>query len=230
MSPAVNPPTDQYLRTTIKQLQSDVAKLQQQQQTGIVDSKGVQRILIGRQSDGTYGIVAFDASGNRRIDLGQLSNGDYGLASYSLANDGTFVEVLPIVVAPEVAALETTAATSYGDLATVGPVCTVTVGASGRVNVIGGSYIGLPGEASANPVAAIGLFVDGVQNPTRSLASLQMSTGTSATGVAGTTFGQVLITGLTPGAHTFKLQYKTSGLTGGNTVTFGFRTLSVQPL
>lgn len=115
---------------------------------------------------------------------------------------------------------------SYGDMATVGPIVTITVGASGiaiiqasaliRVNTDSGSNIGYISFAltGANTLAA------GTANEAQLIADT-MAAGTSSRVNATISLARVL-TGLTPGSTTFTLKYQKLG-----TATINNRQLSV---
>lgn len=120
----------------------------------------------------------------------------------------------------EVVPEETTTSTSYVDLATAGPSVTATIGLSGRAIVLGGAYMT---STVTNQTVVAGLKVDAAA--TFDFAAL----GNNSSGsIAGDHSAAVLITGLTAGAHTFKLQYLQS--LGGATGRFGSRWIMVLPL
>lgn len=113
---------------------------------------------------------------------------------------------------------QTTASTSYTDLSTVGPTVTVTVGSSGKVLV----------------TMNCELFTSGVNNAYASIlisgATTQAATddqaiqnGTGADCAGGQSF---LLSGLSTGSTTFKMQYRVSAGTG----TFARRRVSVLVL
>ena len=119
-----------------------------------------------------------------------------------------------------VATSETTTATTATDLATTGPSVTLTVGATGKVLLIGsfatenstttargrGFYI----LSGANTIAATEFMGDRSPTTTQSIYCS----------------GMVLLTGLNQGSTTFKLQYATTA----STQTFSGRVLTVIPL
>lgn len=120
-----------------------------------------------------------------------------------------------------VATGETTSSTTAADLSTTGPSVTVTIGANGlafvsvsanyqhtSASIEGVLYYVISG---ATTVAATQIAGD--RNPTIN-QNIQLS-------------GSRLITGLTPGSNTFKLQYSN---TTGATATFGSRFITVLPL
>lgn len=164
----------------------------------VLDAAGVVRVKIGK--DGTdYGVKIYDAAGVNAVSLATLAFGQ------------NYAEVVPE---------ESTTSTSYVDLATVGPSVPVTVGPSGRAIVLGGAYMT---STVTNQTVVAGLKVDA--SATFDFAAL----GNNSSGsIAGDHSAGVLVVGLSPGAHTFKLQYLQS--LGGATGRFGSRWMLVLPL
>ena len=163
----------------------------------VLDAAGVVRIKIGK--DGTdYGIKVYDAAGANPVSLAQLGFGQ------------AYAEVVPE---------ESTTSTSFVDLATPGPSITVPIGPSGRAIVLGGAYMT---STVTNQTVVTGLKVDG--NVPFDLADLGNNTSGS---IAGDHSSGVLISGLSAGNHTFKLQYLQS--LGGATGRWGARWLLVLP-
>jgi hypothetical protein len=109
---------------------------------------------------------------------------------------------------------QTTTATSYGDLATVGPVVTVVTGTSALVTI--GSALQNSGTANS----LMGWAVSGASTiaVTDDVGGAYGTTGATVTG----TFLQ---TGLTPGSNVFTAKYQVSAGTG----TFTFRNITVLP-
>lgn len=108
---------------------------------------------------------------------------------------------------------------AYGDLATVGPQVTVQINASGIALCFFSAHLnaaGLQGWAS--------LSVDGA-TPTDAQA-LVANVGFGGAVTDDGRMGFRYVSGLTAGAHTFKLQYRTVG----GSVTFKNRKLIVLPL
>src|ERR1035441_3953591 len=67
MSPAVAPPSTDYLAGRFKKIEADITALATTQNQYVLDHNGTQRLALGwQQIDGTYALVTFDASGNRR--------------------------------------------------------------------------------------------------------------------------------------------------------------------
>lgn len=164
----------------------------------VLDAAGVVRVKIGK--DGTdYGVKIYDAAGANAVSLATLAFGQ------------NYAEVIPE---------EATTSTSYVDLATVGPSVPVTVGPSGRAIVLGGAYMT---STVTNQTVVAGLKVDAAA--TFDFAALGNNTSGS---IAGDHAAGVLVSGLSAGAHTFKLQYLQS--LGGATARFGSRWMLVLPL
>jgi hypothetical protein len=151
----------------------------------------------------------------------------------ALTSIKTFIRTINSTQFVEVPTSESTTSTTYADLTTVGPVCdsaltpgpgvgpSVNAGAIGKVQVIASAFM----APTANPLgvsASIGLSVDGAAAFT--VASIENDVNNAN---ASTVTGFALVEGLSPGPHTFKLQYEVSA---GNTCTFRDRALNVQPI
>ena len=207
--PAVNFSQDDWLVQQIQQLQQQVQALQTQQQYVIVD-----------------------AQLRQRVQLGLLNNGDYGLLVTDPVNS-VQTEYLP-VYQNVVAATEGTSSASYTDLTTAGPSVTVTIGASGMAQIFIGSYIGVTAVQNAQAGGFVGVATDGV-DPVGGigldeLLYFAMSTANvvpSCTGIASSQSGIYVVSGLSPGTHTFKMRYKAAG---GGTSNFSSRFIQVRPL
>lgn len=117
---------------------------------------------------------------------------------------------------------ETTASTTYVNLATVGPTVTVTTGT--RAIVAHGGRIG-PVTTGATASCKMSWAVSGA---TTIAASDNWAAGIVAMSTTGVVYGSrwYLATGLTPGSNTFQCKYAVSSGTG----TFMFRSLHVIPL
>lgn len=118
-----------------------------------------------------------------------------------------------------VATAQTTSSITAADLSTVGPSVTVTVGANGRVLLIGAVSF------SSNATSALGSIsysMSGANSGSASLGSNRNPTATQSTSV----LGAVIVTGLTAGSTTFKLQYSTNS----GTATFSLRNLQAIAL
>lgn len=163
----------------------------------VLDAAGVVRVRIGK--DGSdYGVKVYDAAGANPVSLAALAFGQSYAAVFTQQG---------------------TTSTTFVDLATAGPERTVTVGQSGRVIVLGGAFAV---SYDTNQSAVIGLKVDG--NASYDWAVVTNNTG----GDVGANIARAeLIEGLTPGNHTFKLQYRQT--LGGGSVEFAVRWLLVLP-
>jgi hypothetical protein len=235
-------PSHPSLVKMLEDLRKRITALEQTQNFGVRDGSGVQRVFAGQQFTKSglivpgsiagaapstlFNIAAFDTSGNVRAVLGDLVSGDYGLAVTDV--NGATTEILPVYSSTEVRTEEFTSSTSYTDLATVGPSVSAVIGASGACHVIANAFISTPVTASSITGGEVGISIDGnaPAPPLDGLLINQISTGTSATGTLINVSGQAYVTGLSAGAHTFKLVYKSSGGSAG----FGNRFLQVRPL
>lgn len=114
-----------------------------------------------------------------------------------------------------IATPQTTTSTSYTDLATVGPSCTVTIGANGLALLC----VTIDGYNSGASYAIAAYSASGANtiSNTQCFALVQSEVQSSYV---------ILLTGLTAGSTTFKVQYKVTGGTG----TFQNRGISVVPL
>jgi hypothetical protein len=221
MSVTPQPPN---LLKTLEEIKQRLKGLEQNQNWGIRDGKGIQRLFAGRQpTSGLYNLAAFDSSGNVRLLIGGLPNGDSGAMVFDPAT-GASQEIWPAMTV-EIDTLEATSSTSYTDLATVGPTVTAEVYATGNVLVTASSYLSTPGAASSINGSYVGVSVDG--GAAIDLLQLQLSTPAgAAVGAAAQFSRQKEITGLSAGLHTFKLKYKALG----GSSSFETRVLTVQPL
>jgi hypothetical protein len=118
-----------------------------------------------------------------------------------------------------VSASESTSSTSYTNLATIGPTVTVTVPASGRVLVIVTAQIN---GSTGNAAGFMSVFIDGAVTLGVADATSLRVAGNNAVRASATS----LITGLTPGTHTFTAAYR---LAGTGTATFAERNIVVIP-
>jgi hypothetical protein len=205
MSPAVNPNPNDYLRTLLKGFDARLKALETQQNGGVLDNKGVQRVQYGLLKSGDYGFSVTDASGT------------------------TTTEILPIYEESDGGNTLSTSTLSYitdGNM----PALTAIIGTSGQALLTVNSYIGVTGVAAAQSAGFIGVSIDGGA-PTGALNDLLYfsvsSPSAGAVGIAGNQSAQVVLTGLSPGSHTFRPEFMT---VGGLTVTFRNRFVQVRPL
>lgn len=110
------------------------------------------------------------------------------------------------IAAARVETDETQAASAgFADLATAGPSVTLTM--SGTVAYVWCSAVAYRTGGAGNS-ALLGVAVSGSSTVAASAVTQTSSAGASITASLSTSF---LLTGLTPGSNTFKLQYKNDG-------------------
>lgn len=112
--------------------------------------------------------------------------------------------------AATVAAVQTSASTTYVDLATVGPTVTVTIGSTGKALV---SLYNAQNNNTASQAVFMGFAVSGAT--TIAASDAQSLAFTSPVGGGGNrSTAQVLVTGLNPGSTTFTAKYRVTANTG----------------
>ena len=170
--------------------------------------------------------ICTDSSDVERVRLGLLASGDFGLAVTD-PTTSTVTEFLPVYYS-QVPALEATTSGSYTNLTTAGPTLTATIGASGNALVTVNTYMGVNAIAGSQAGGLVGVSVDGAA-PTGVLDEIlyYSISAAAAVGIAGNNSAAVIVTGLSPGQHTFTMKYKTFN---GGTVNFGPRYLQVRPI
>ncbi len=122
-----------------------------------------------------------------------------------------------------VATSQTTTSASYTDLATVGPICTVTIGVNGM------AWVQMSADAqnnTANSYSVIAFDISGATTRAPAPPYESFYQHYSSNTEIKLSYG-VLVTGLTPGITTFTLKYK---IVTASTSTFQARELSVLPL
>jgi hypothetical protein len=207
--PKTSGPTQFHFGKILGDLRRDLNAVITQQNQSTVDATLTTRLFSGLQGDGTYGITAYDAAGNKRATFGGLPDGNHGIAIYDEDNDGGYVEVNAPLVA-EIPFSTVLATTSTTDAPISGsPALPIAVGASGKCLVTLSSYLSIP----AGGQAVAGLFVDGVVSSSPGLP-IDL-TSTSAMSV--TASNSALLTGLSQGAHTLSVEYRS---TTGASVSF----------
>lgn len=137
------------------------------------------------------------ADGGTGASTAQAARDALGISSWSYAT---------------VATLETTASTSYADLATVGPSVTITVPASGNVMITIGSSQSNAGASGGNLATVAVSGASTVTAATNEAIGILFASG--AIGLTVEASRSFVLTGLTPGSSTFKMQYKVLGNTG----------------
>lgn len=178
-------------------------------------------LKVGQLKEGSntyYGLAVYDQSGNLMAQVGQLSDGTYGASHVNSSGAQVDLGTMVSPTVAEVVTAQSTTSLSFTDLATVGPELTCYIGPSGRALVWLSAFVS-PGTADNG--GNVGLSIDGGSADLN--YSIEYETSTAFIG--STVTGPQLITGLSTGNHTFKMQYSsTSG-----TVTFSNRYLLVQP-
>jgi hypothetical protein len=118
-----------------------------------------------------------------------------------------------------VTADETTASTTYTDLATPGPAVVANIGKSGQalITISAGMYTNATGKNVSVAISGATTKSPYTAGPTLRKDDAAFTVKTSVT---------YLETGLNPGVHTFTMKYKTSGATGN----FFDRIITVVPL
>ena len=217
--PDANLPPGDGLFALLKQLGQRLTAVENQQNWGVTDGNGVQRIKAGLQDDGTYGIWFFDLNGTAQVKQGDLGGGIYGQAVLNPAGVMQWIAGRSI---QSVTGTLTYSSTSWGAL-TGGPSVTAPVGPSGEVDVALGSTI-TPGSYASGETAQLRVAVDGTG---QTYPYLLVSVGASST-QSQTTYAEATISGLSPGVHTFTLQAWAS--TAGVAATYADTVLAVTPV
>ena len=221
-----NLPPGDGLFALLAQINRRLQALETQQNWGITDGNGVQRIRAGLQPDGTYGIWVFDTTGDVAVRLGDLTGGQYGLAVLPAgAAPGTPLQRVGGALEAQQTTGVSYSSTTWGDTSPAGPSLTVPIGVSGQALVTMDCQIS-SGANAAGETALAGLSIDGAA-PAAPYPLIEegITLNGSIVGSASSTF---LVSGLTAGSHTFKMQYKVSTATVNG--TFAASTLIVQPL
>ena len=170
-----------------------------------LDPNGNVRAAIGPyviNGTETYSLQIYDSTGKIRLQAGDLVGGD-GIGIWDAV--GTPLELLPSYDAT-VSTQESTTSTTYTDLTTVGPEVTIQVGSSGRVQVTASAFIQVPVQTS-QAGGFVGISVDGAA-PSGDLAYCFNSIGVAGGYLAGSYSATTILTGLSQGSHTLKLQYR----------------------
>lgn len=141
------------------------------------------------------------------------------LGTAALTNASVTADKLSTGAATDtVATQQTTTSTTFTDLATTGPSVTVTIGANGLALV---SIAASMFTNAAGGYAVAGFVVSGAN-------TIAADNRMIVNGLAEIMYGNsILLTGLTPGSTTFKLQYRVIGAVTG---TFSLRSIAVIPL
>lgn len=129
-----------------------------------------------------------------------------------------------LIVAASVIATEETQASgaAYGNLATVGPVVTLSTGTSVLVSLSAGILNSLAANYGYMSFAVSGATT---RNPNDNDATVF---GSAVGNIGATTASNIIVTGLNAGANTFTAKYRNGG--GGGTWAFNRRSITVIPL
>lgn len=192
------PPGQDYLMRRLATLERQVRELAaaRRMEAATIGSGGL------TVTDGAIRVL--DAGGVLKVQAGKLPDGTYGLAA---VNDGGQLVTLSTLAFGLQAAVITTqegrTSSTLGDLATVGPAVTVTVGETGRCLVMVGC------TASYGAVFAGGLMGYAISGATTRAASIDeaMETSTTAENVVFGATRAFIAEGLTPGANTITAKY-----------------------
>lgn len=182
---------------------------------------------------------AKDSTGSERVRMGLLTDGTYGI-EVKEANQNTFHQV-PFVFAQQIQAFEGLATTTFSRLTTTGPVVTVPVRSSGRIQITISTQIQWPANAfgtGTNEGGSCSFQATGANTIALATAInfLLCGKGWVWAIAGGNTFSDTqlcmvthtaVLTGLTPGDTTFEVFYRSHS---ANTTEFGLRTLSIVAL
>jgi hypothetical protein len=129
----------------------------------------------------------------------------------------------------QVLTVETTTSATFTDLTTAGPSVTITVPASGTVLVWQSSFLK---NDTASDGAKVGLDISGASTVSAStnetnFGGLSLTNNANSAGLSVECSKMFVVTGLTAGSTTFKMQYRR---TVGGTATFADRVIVVQTL
>lgn len=188
----------------------------------IKNASGNKIVEIGECADNRHGIQVYKDNGVRVARIGELASGTEGIEVIDEVT-GELVRVSTLAfgtVAHTISTPESTAVTSFTNLATVGPFVTVNIGNSGRAIVMISSGI----NAGAAGGASIGVDIAGPGgwfwgaggNRTLSVEDGNWSLGKS-----------FLVEGLVAGANTFQMKYMNGA--GAGSALFYDRHIAVMP-
>ena len=173
------------------------------------NSNGNIILEAGECLDGRHGVQVYKDNGTRVARIGELESGSEGV---EVLNDlGQLVRVSTLAFGTNAASITNlearTAGTGYGDLATPGPVVSVTVGNTGRALVFLSGWI-LPGTSPSLGAGSVSFDIQDA------LGAVIPATGLKSFGVgSGVNSGSCrvfLVTGLPPGLTFFAAKYSAS--------------------
>lgn len=183
----------------------------------VLDAASAERIRLGRLADASFGLEVVDPVAGR-VKLSTLAFGPTATAD---PDDGTRTGSI---------------AFDWGDLtgSSGGPSATVTVGSSGKALVFISAYAQMSAVDDDGRAAYIGFEISGATsrapdaNPPAGM-DFTPTVG-DVVSVAGTIGRHALVSGLTPGSHTFTMKYASWGVSAGSgTATFLTRDIAVFP-
>jgi hypothetical protein len=186
----------------------------------ILDPLGRLVVSVGYQPDGSIGIGMYNpATGVRIISLGQTP-GELSLYALSVLNSAGVLQQVAGTVANVATANQTLTVSGAAPVAfSDGPSVTAIIGPSGEAEVGLGAFV-----ASDNVTSGFTeLAVDGAVWVIPSTTTPMLS---CAGGNNNSSFGTGLITGLSPGSHTFSHMYQ---FFGNSPVIFSERNIVVNP-
>ena len=187
----------------------------------VFDNSNHRRMRIGQlTSTGRYGAEVYDNSGNTKARLGTLGDGTFGV-EISTGGSG-LVHLQQLAFAQGYVSNVSGVNTSSTVLVDLSPATSVTasVGNSGRAIVLGGAFATCKAN---NQTCIVSLTVDSRASTT--IGAVQNLSGGASIGASA--FGTALVTGLSSGSHTFKLQFRQT-LTGSS-ASFADRQILVLP-
>lgn len=158
------------------------------------------------------GLHVYDSSDRNRVNLGGLSNGDYGLQVIDPSGQSNEIR-------PTYSASNYTSGSLNTTLSAIGSAVTATIGESGRALVTGSAYFGI----GANMTATGYVYVDGTTATGEPEIVLSNS---NSGGIAGTVSATTVVSGLTPGSHSFQIYANVSTGSG----SYGETAVTVIPL
>lgn len=192
----------------------------------ILAPNGHPALILGYQPDGSIGLGVYDPLTDTKVmQAGQGSGGLYGL---SVLNKAT--NIFQLVSGTSTAQANATVTTSslYPTFQSFGdePSVTVTIGGSGQALISFGAHLGMGGD---NDEAFGALTIDGstVDGSSNLYARIEVSSAGVGLGMSASVMRELVISGLSPGSHTFSMAY--ACLNGTHGISARERILSVSP-
>ena len=230
--PPTIPNSNAYLLNLIQNLQKQVTKLGQQGTFATSSSSGgaiAPAVVMGNNPNDPVSptavypnVTTSDDTGATRVTMGQLNDTDYGISITDTL--GNTIQLWPTSSHTGLVSPQSTTSDTPVSLST-SPEVICDIGSSGDAILSVNSFISTPTDVSGY----VYLLVDG-SNILGSTAWLVVGAGGSALGITAQSTSRLtqIASALSPGPHTFTLQYSSS--TSGQTVTFSYATITVQPL